>query len=234
MTSQTLTSAAVAAPVRSTSVRSAPRLLAAAAGVAYSASWVAGLLVSSSSTDVHSSGAQILAGLAGHEGAVTAQYVLTEGLPAVLLAIVAIALAGSARRAGARSLARIGWATGLGAAGISLAQCAIGLYLTGRVAPAGNASAAATLTSTINHLDGAKMLVLAGFALAGAALARGAGRVLPRWLSGTGWALAVALVGSGAGYLCTIGALAQAAYVSLPLLLIWVTGAGVALRRTAR
>jgi hypothetical protein len=228
MASQTLPAAAL-----TVSARPIRRALPAVAGIAYSVSWVAGLLVASSSTDVGSSGAQIVAGLAGHEGAATAQYALTEGAAGVLLAIVALALAGAARRAGSGTLARLWRFTGLGAAGISLVQCALGMYLTGRAAPAGDASAAATLTSTINHLDGVKMLVLAGFALAGAALARSAG-VLPRWLAGTGWALAVALVGSGVGYLFTIGALASAAYVSLPLLLVFVTGAGVALRRTAR
>jgi hypothetical protein len=225
MTSQTLTTTAPAV----TAPR-ARRLLPVAAGVAYSLSWVAGLLVFSSSTDVGSPGREVLAGLAGHEGAAAAQYLLTEGAAAAFLAVVTLALAGAARHAGSRRLVRITAATGLGAAAISLVQCAIGEYLTGVVAPAGKAGTAGTLTGVINQLDGVKMFVLAGFALAGAALARV--RVLPRWLGPTGWATAVALVASGVGYLGTIGALSAAAYVSLPLLLVLVTGAGIALGRT--
>jgi len=43
--------------------------------------------------------------------------------------------------------------------------------------------------------------------------------------------LAVAIVASGIGYLFLLNTLALAAWVSLPLLLVFVTGAGVALGR---
>lgn len=208
------------------------RALPVVAGIAYTASWVVGLLVSSSSTDVDSSGRQVLASLAGHEGAATAQYLLTEGAAAAFLAVVATGLAGAAARAGARPLGRAAFATGLAAALISLVQCAMGLYLTGVAAPAGNAGAAGALTAWSNHLDGVKMFILAALALATAALTRRT-RVLPRWLGVTGRIAALALACSGAGYLFTIGALATTAYVSLPLLLILVTGSGVALARRA-
>jgi hypothetical protein len=39
------------------------------------------------------------------------------------------------------------------------------------------------------------------------------------------------LLASGVGYLALDGALASAAFVSLPLLLIWVSGTGVSLGR---
>jgi hypothetical protein len=208
------------------------RTLPIVAGIAYTASWVAGLLVSPWSTDLHSSGSQVVAALAGHEAAATADYLLTEGAAAVFLALVATGLAGAAARAGARRPGRAALATGLGAALLSLVQCAIGGYLSVVVAPAGNAGTAGTLTSWINHLDGVKMFVLAALALATAALTRRE-RVLPRWLGITGWIAALALACSGAGYLFTIGALAAAAYASLPLLLILVTGSGIALSRRA-
>jgi hypothetical protein len=228
MTTSTATSTAV--PAVATARRARPSW-PAVAGIAYSVSWIVGLCVSSASTDVSSSGAQIVAALAGHEGAATTQYALTEGAPAVLLAVVVVALARAAQRAGSRMGARLVAITGLVAAGISLVQCGLGGYLTTSLVPAADAHGAGVVTEVINRLDGVKMLLLAALAIAGMQVGR---RMLPRWLSYVGVALAIALVASGAGYLFLIGAAAQAAYVSLPLLLIWVTGAGVALARAGR
>jgi len=70
-------------------------------------------------------------------------------------------------------------------------------------------------------MDGAKMLALAAMALAGVALARRGGP-LPRWLGYVAAALTAAMIASGVGYLLLSNTLAQAAAVSLPLLLIWV------------
>jgi hypothetical protein len=202
----------------------------AVAGIAYSVSWIAGLSIASASTDVSSSGAQIVAGLAGHEGAATTQYVLTEGAPALLLAMVVVALARAAHQAGSRVGARVVAVSGLVAATISLVQCGLGAYLVTSLVPAADAHGAGVVTEAVNRLDGVKMLFLAALAVAGVQV----GRVLPRWLTYTGVALAIALVASAAGYLFLIGSLTRAAYVSLPLLLIWVTGAGVALARAGR
>jgi hypothetical protein len=44
----------------------------------------------------------------------------------------------------------------------------------------------------------------------------------------------VAIVVSGVGYLLLIDSLALAAWASLPLLLVWVTGSGIALGRAGR
>ena len=46
--------------------------------------------------------------------------------------------------------------------------------------------------------------------------------------------LTAALIVSGTGYLLLSSGLAAAAFVSLPLLLVWVTGAGIAIGRTSR
>ena len=54
---------------------------------------------------------------------------------------------------------------------------------------------------------------------------------LARWLSGAGVMASLALVASGVGYLALNGALAHATFLSLPLLLIWVSVTGVALTR---
>jgi hypothetical protein len=61
------------------------------------------------------------------------------------------------------------------------------------------------------------MFALAAMAVAGVGLVRRA--VLPRWLGYTAGFLTVALIASGAGYLLLNTSLAQAAFVSEPLLL---------------
>jgi hypothetical protein len=63
--------------------------------------------------------------------------------------------------------------------------------------------------------------------------------VIPRWLRGVTVLLAVALIASGYAYLTLSNALAWTAFVSGPLLLLWVAGADIAAtvaarRRTAR
>ncbi len=102
-------------------------------------------------------------------------------------------------------------------------QCGIGLYLTSSVVPAGQAHSAAVLTEAINRLDGVKMFVLAAMAIAGTVMAIETG-LLPRWLRWTGVALAAAIVASGVGYAFLNAAMAMAAWLSLPLLIVWVAG----------
>ena len=122
---------------------------------------------------------------------------------------------------------------GSAAAAIALVQCVLGLYLTISVVPAGHAGTAAAVTEALNRLDGVKMLVLAAMAAAGTVMARRTG-LLPRWLCWTGVALAAAITASGAGYALLNPTFALAAWLSLPLLLAWVTGAGILLGRRGR
>jgi hypothetical protein len=214
----------------------------ALAGIAYAVAWLAGLSIFSSSATVRTTGAKVLAADAGHQAAAATQFVLTEGASAVFLAVVVIAIGraglrtAGGRPAWAAGTARAAWVTmtaGLAAVAISLVQCVLGVYLTTSVVPAGHVTAAGDLTDAISRLDGVKMLVLAVLALAGVALARRT-PVLPGWLSYAGVALAVAIVVSGVGYLLLIDSLALAAWASLPLLLVWVTGSGIALGRAGR
>ncbi len=160
------------------------------------------------------------AALAGHGTAVAAQFTLTEGLPAAGLAVISMALAGAARRAGAAAAARAAIVAGLAAALVSLAQFLLGIALAGASGPA----AAHALYGAVNQLDGIKMFLLAIVGLAGAASA-----VLPRWLRYTGIALAAAMICSGVPYLLLWSGGAAAAYVSGPLLLLFITGSGIAL-----
>ena len=222
----------------------------ALAGIGYAVAWLAGLSVFSSAATVQTTGGKVIAADAGHQAAVTTQFVLTEGAAAVFLAVVVIALGRAGLRAAdgrvawaadgravwAAGTARAAWVTmtaGLAAAAISLVQCGLGVYLASSVVPAGHATAAGDLTNAISRLDGVKMIALAVLAVGAVAVARRTA-VLPGWLSYTGIALAVAIVVSGVGYLLLLDSLALAAWVSLPLLLVWVAGSGIALGRAGR
>lgn len=204
----------------------------AVAGIAYIASWLIGLAVWPSNLDVAAANVKVVATLGAHRGAATAQYLLVEGLAAIALTVVVIALGRAARRREAELLGRVTLVAGIGAAAVSMVQCALGVVLVGSVVRDRENGRAGRLFDLINRLDGVKMLALAALAVAGVGLARRA--VLPRWLGYTGAFLAAALVVSGVGYLILNTTLAQAVFVSGPLLLVWVTGAGVALSWTGR
>jgi hypothetical protein len=202
-----------------TSTASSRRLWLLVAAVGYSLAWILGLMVPVPAVDIDASAQALLGSVVGHEGATALRALLTHGLAAVALATVAVALA---RATGARSVL----IAGVVAAGLSLIQFVLELVLSG---PAGS-GAVPSLVEAVNRIDGVKMFALAALALAGGAAARRSA-VVPRWLGGLGYVLAMALVVSGVGYALLIPALGQAAYVSLPLLLIWVTSTGVALAR---
>ena len=225
----------IAATAPSTSVDRGSRSLITApavAGIAYTTAWLLGLAVWPSNLDVAASDVNVVATYSAHQGAAMTQYLLLEGLAAIALAVVVTALGKAAHRREAERLGRVTVVAGLTAVALSLAQCVVGLLLAGSVAPDGETQQAGRLFDVINRADGVKMFALAAMAMAGIGLVRRA--VLPRWLGYSGAFLTVALIVSGAGYLLLNTALAQAVFVSGPLLLVWVTGAGVALARTSR
>jgi hypothetical protein len=206
-------------------------------GAGYSLTWIVGLSIWPTNLDVRSTGPEILAASAGHRDVAAVQYVLTEGLPGLGLIAMAVLLAGLARRGVSAGRARAVFAAGALAGLISLVQTGIGLDLSLSAAPAGHASTAHTLFEAVNRLDGVKMLVIAAFALAAGPLfrrARGPVRrgELPRWLGYAGIVLAASIAVSGIGYLLLIPAPAQAAWVSLPALLVWITGSATAIGRS--
>lgn len=213
---------------RPTLIISAP----AVAGIAYIAAWAAGLAVWPSNLDVAASGAQVVAVYTAHRVVAIIQYLLVEGLAAVALAGVVMALGQAARRRGA---GRLGLATvifGTGAVILSLVQCVLGLVLADSAVPDSDAGRAAVLFDLISRMDGVKMFALAIMAVAGIGLVRAG--ILPRWLGYAGVLLTAALIVSGTGYLLLSSRLATGAFVSLPFLLVWVTGAGIAIGRTSR
>ena len=194
------------------------------AGLCYTLSWIAGLAVPAPSPGFGASGAEIVAALSGHGPAVAAQYALTEGLPAAGIAVIAVALARLARRSGATVPARFALVAGLVAAVISAVQFGLGLGLAATAAP----GPAHLLYTSIDRLDGAKMLALAVLGVAAAAMT-----ALPRWLRWAGIALAVAITCSGLVYLLLIASLAAAAGPALVLLLAFMTGCGIMTGMTA-
>lgn len=215
-------------PAGALRVRETRLRLTLAAGVGYSLSWVVGLLVFSSSTDVRSSGTQILRSYAGHQGAVALQYVLTEGLPAAFLAVVTWTLAQAISERAIRSR-RLVLAGGLAAATVSLVQLALGLWLSFGIVSSRDAGAAGAVSDSINRLDGAKMLLIAALAVGAASAVRRGYVALPNWLGQVAAGLAVTITLSAIGYLALNNTFAAAAWVSLPCLLVFVTGTGIAL-----
>jgi hypothetical protein len=230
MTTQTATAPSTPIRSRHRGMLAAP----AAAGIAFVVAWLTGLAVWPSTLDASASSVKVVSAYIGHEAVAMTQDLLVEGLAAIALAVVVIALGRAARRRGAERLGRAVVLAGIGAVIVSLVQCALTLVLAGAAVPDGETGRAAALFHLINRLDGAKMLALAAMALAAVALARRGGP-LPRWLGYVAAPLAAAMIASGVGYLVLNNTLAQAAALSLPLLLIWVAATGVTLgRRTAQ
>lgn len=194
------------------------------AGLGFVASWIVGLSLSSVSTDPHATGAAVLQQYGGHEVAGLLQFLCAEGLPAAGLAIVTVSVGRAAGGRAGRAVA----ATGLVAAGLSLLMFVLGAVLTLWAVPGGHAAAAGDLVDAISHVDGTKMLLLGAVGAAGVALA---GRGLPRWLAYLGAGLAATMAVTAVGYLFLLAGPAQAAVVSLPLLLVWVAAAGIVTAR---
>ena len=202
----------------------------AAAAFAFTATWLAGLAVWPTNPSVNSSAAKVVSAYAGHQAIAATQYLLVEGLAAIALAVVLIALGRAAAPRGADRLGHVTVLAGIGAVTVSLVECVLGLWLATAAVPAGDTGRAGTLFNLINRLDGTKMLAFAMMAIAGVALTHRDGP-LPRWLGYTAALLAMAMTVSGIGYLLLNNTLATAAAASLPLLLIWVGGTGLALGR---
>jgi hypothetical protein len=215
----TQTQAGVAAPAQG---RGRAGMTLAVVGVAYTISWIAGLAVNAPSPKLGASGTEIVSQLTGHAVSEVANFVLCEGLPAVGLAVVSVAIARAIRGSGATRAGLIALITGAIAATISLVQCFLGIALARASAP----GSAGLLWELVDRLDGIKMLMLAILALAAAV-----STVLPRWMRYVSGALAVSIAGSGLAYLFLLNSLASLAYVAGVLLLVFIPGAAITLRR---
>ena len=180
---------------------------------------------------VHATDAAILSTYAGSAAPAAVQASLVHGIAGVALAVVTTGLARTAQVASAGRIARLILGAGLAAAATSLIQWALDLYLALAVAPSGDAGSAGAVLTAINRLDDVKMLLLAASALGGLLLGRRTGA---RWLTAVSAALALTIAASGIGYLVLIPPLASLAFISGPVLLIWVPSAAVVASHAAR
>ncbi|MGH3208744.1 MAG: helix-turn-helix transcriptional regulator [Trebonia sp.] len=198
------------------------------AGAAYLVAWIAGLLAWPVNLALNATSGQVAASYRAHPAEAAVQFLLVEGLAGLLLGIVLVCQL----RAGSDRSGRL--ATGpaaLGAIAVitSVSQCFIGLFAVA-AATGGNVATSGTLTEAVTRLDGVKMLAL----VAATAWIAASGAALPRWLRVATVPLGLALIASGYAYLTLSNGLAWTPFVSLPLLLLWVAGAGITLTVAAR
>jgi hypothetical protein len=200
----------------------------AVAGIGYTVAWLVSQVVGAPNPSVAASGGQVVAAFAGHDWPVIVNLVLSEGIAAVALAVVALMAARAARRAGARRGLAVA-VFGVAAAAVSWAELAMAAWLQLGLVASGHATAAGTLYSALQRIDGAKMFVLAAMAVALAVLSL-ASAALPRWLAPLALLLAACLVIAGLGFVLLANALSDAVFVAGVLLLAVVTATGVTLR----
>jgi hypothetical protein len=201
----------------------------AVAGIVFTVAWLVSLVVGAPNPSVAASGGQVVAAFAGRDWPVIVNLVLSEGIAAVALAVVALMAARATRRAGARRAGLAVAVFGAAAAAVSWAQLVLAAWLQFGPVASGHAAAAGTLYSAIQRIDGAKMFVLAAMAVALAVLSL-ASAALPRWLAPLALLLAACLVISGFACVLLANALSGAVYVAGVLLLAVVTATGVTLR----
>ena len=207
--------------------------LPGAAGIAYVVTWVVGLAVWPVNLALNATAAQVAATHRAHPAEASVQYLLVEGLAALLFGVVLACVLRSRRdhvsgqTAGPALLIVVAVIT-------SLTECVLALLVTA-AATGGHVATAGSLFAVVNRLDGVKMFALAG-AIAWLAATRPA---LPRWLRRVAVVVALALIASGLAYVTLTNAFGWTSFVSGPLLVLWVASAGISLtvaarRRTAR
>ncbi|MEU9320491.1 hypothetical protein [Streptomyces sp. NPDC048295] len=202
---------------------------ARAAGYAHAAAWLLGLAAGwGAAPEVGDTPARIATAYADRPVQAVVQALLVHGVAAAGLVVVGSGLLDRARRTG-NAAARPAGRAGVVAGALAFLQLVLELIAIPGADPA-SPGRTGTLFEVVQRVDGAKMLALAVLAAAACAASRH-GALLRRRELVTGWALAATITVSGIGYLLLSTALAPAAFISLPLLLIWIAALGAALRR---
>ncbi len=194
----------------------------------YVLAWVVGLALHPDAPALDAADAEVAAHFESERARAFLSSLLVHGVTAAALVLVMAELARSAARRGQRNPGLVVLLAAAVGAGLSLVQMALGVALA-TTAAADDPGRASTLFDAINRLDGVKMLAFAAMALGGVVLTRR--RILPRRAGVIALMLAGTLVLSATGYLLLDPGMATAAFVSLPLLLIWVGSIGVVVGR---
>ncbi|MFD7618293.1 hypothetical protein [Streptomyces sp. NPDC059802] len=210
-------------PVTGTSAR--------AAGYTHAVAWVLGLAAAwGAAPEVGDTPAGITTAYADRPVQAITQALLVHGVAAACLVVVGSGLLDRARRTSSTAAHSAGWA-GRVAGVLAFVQLVLELVAVRGADPASPGRTGA-LFEAVQRADGVKMLALAVLAAAACAASRH-GTLLRRREVVIGWVLAATITVSGIGYLFLSTALTSAAFISLPLLLIWIAVLGAALRRRA-
>lgn len=193
------------------------------AAAAYVTAWLAGLAIAPPGPGLHATDIQIHAHYLEHRTGALTQSLLVHGIAGAALGALALAATTGRRSRRARQ-------AGLAAAGISLLQAGLGIALAAS-APAADPGRTAALFHAINVADMAKLTLIACFVVAASRDLSGRLRH-PRAMTRTAVVEAALLV-AGAGAIAVDQPLLDAALIaSLPILLAWSIGLGVAADRT--
>ncbi|MER5500273.1 MULTISPECIES: hypothetical protein [unclassified Streptomyces] len=209
--------------------RTAPGSAVRTAGYVHAAAWILGLAAAwGAAPEVGDTHAEITTMYADRPVQTLVQALFVHGVAAVGLLVVGSGLVDRARRTGNTAAGWAGWA-GRAAGALAGVQLVLEVIAISGADPASPGRTGA-LFEAVQRTDGVKMLVLAALAAATCAASRHS-TLLRRGEVVIGWALAVTITVSGIGYLLLSTALTPVAFISLPLLLIWIAALGAALGR---
>jgi chromate transport protein ChrA len=198
--------------------------LPALAGIGYGVAWLAGLAAWPSNPAIDASKREIVSLYAANMGQAAAQFLVVEGLAGALLGIVLFYSIRRVSRCDPTWTSKVAVAAGVVVA-ISLLQSLLGLFLVFS-ASKGHLSQSGDIYQLFNRLDGVKQLLLGVCVVILGVLLRTTSNY-PQRLMRTTVMVGIALGASGLSYLLLWNALAGTAFVSLPLLILWVAGTGI-------
>ncbi|WP_436774081.1 hypothetical protein [Yinghuangia sp. YIM S09857] len=202
--------------VNTTAITRRSRLIlpTAAAGYVHAAAWIAALGVGMGKVpELGDDNGAIATAYADNGSAAVVQSVLTHGIAAAAIAVVAMALLNRGRRLA-------GWTAAV-ASVLAFGQ----LVLEQGAIAASDPDRAGGLFNLALRVDGVKMFAFAAVAVLTVPL------LARSWQRGVAYATAAAITLSGVGYLLLVPSLGAAAMLSLPLLLVWFAVLAVRLSR---
>jgi hypothetical protein len=201
---------------------------AAAAGFAYVAAWLIGLLAAPSGPSLTASPQSIQAYFATNHSAFLTQSILVHGVAGAALIALAVLLAVSFRER-ARASARLNKAVmgaGLAAGAVSFVQVGFAVALNLHLASGGRVTTTSALFDAINKADSIKLACLALVVYLVTSLTARAG-ALPRSIRGLGYALIPILPLGGLAFIVDNMVLNIVLTLSLPILLLWTAAVSI-------